>query len=457
MSLGQALERIADLGRFGAAGGVEALEHLVVLELRGPLDPVAVVIDAQVAGDLGVAANDPFELFQQRLAHFACSGHEPSPPGFLILGKTAATGTSPLTGADRGERVDEEKTMTHLLIRARFPTADRERADRDEGRHIGYFQLPVQRDPASTVDVPFLSSSEHPSERLAKLRVGLGFEVLDPNRIRRPLSPFNPNRFPGDVPEDVFKLATTRYGMMQRIIADSPGASPSLATEYRDRFIVEVRSLLEYDRDFFDSPNFALRNMSQWNRPARIVLALNNTPNRFALKRLVQILDELGARLVTDEYAAEFLAVSPKAGWPKHRRVYPIGAEPLSTLRRDVAAHYLRLGEAYGDAFLEAISRLLGLGTYQSRDQDILEAGPFRGYQDLVVFDNSGTRHGASEQYQSAHDEFLFLRSGGRDGRGLFDRSRVSLDDMSDANRKLVYLGPDIIAAVHPGHAGYDQ
>lgn len=376
---------------------------------------------------------------------------------FFTKSGSGATGTSPLTGADRGERVDEEKTMTHLLIRARFPTADRERADRDEGRHIGYFQLPVQRDPASTVDVPFLSSSEHPSERLAKLRVGLGFEILDPNRIRRPLSPFNPNRFPGDVPEDVFQFASTRYGMMQRIIADSPGASPSLATEYRDRFIVEVRSLLEYDRDFFDSPNFALRNMSQWNRPARIVLALNNTPNRFALKRLVEMLDELGARLVTDAYVSEFLAVSPKTSWTEHRRVYPIGTEQLQTLRRDVAAHYLRLGEAYGDAFLEAISRMLGLGTYQSRDMDILEAGPFRGYQDLVVFDNSGTRHGASEQYKSAHDEFMFLRSGGRDGKGLFEKSRVSLDHMDKANRKLVYLGPDIIPAVHPGHAGYDN
>lgn len=376
---------------------------------------------------------------------------------FFTKSGSGATGTSPLTGADRGERVDEEKTMTHLLIRARFPTADRERKDRDEGRHLGYFQLPVQRDPSSTVDVPFLSSSEHPSERLAKLRVGLGFEILDSSRIRRPLSPFNPNRFPGDVPEDVFRLASTRYGMMQRIIADSPGASPSMATEYRDRFIVEVRSLLEYDRDFFDSPNFALRNMSQWNRPQRIVLALNNCPSRFALKRLVEMLDELGDRLVTDAYAMDYLAVSPKTRWPEARRVYPIGEEDLRRLRRDVAAHYLRLGEAFGDAFLEAISRMLGLGTYQSREKDVLESGPFRGYQDLVVFDNSGTRNGAIEQYKAAHEEFLFLRSGGREGRGLFEKSYVSLDDLDDANRKLIYLGPDIITAMHPVHAGYDE
>lgn len=376
---------------------------------------------------------------------------------FFTKSGSGATGTSPLTGADRGERLDEEKTMTHLLIRARFPTSDRERKDRDEGRHLGYFQLPVQRDPASTVDVPFLSSSEHPSERLAKLRVGLEFEILDPNRVRRPLSPFNPNRFPGDVPPEIFELAATRYGMVQRIIADSPGASPTLATEYRERFIVEVRSLLEFDRDFFDSPNFALRNMSQWNRPDRIVLALNNSPNRFALQRLVQILDELGTKLVPDRYVVDFLAVSPKTRWPEPRRVYPMGEEDLRTLRRDVAAHYLRLVEAFGDAFLEAISRMMGLGTYQSRDEDVLKAGPFRGYQDLVVFDNSGTRNGAAERYREAHDRFLFLRSGGRDGKGLFAKSFISVDDMEPANRKLVYLGPDIIADTHPKHAGYDK
>lgn len=376
---------------------------------------------------------------------------------FFTKSGSGATGTSPLTGADRGERLDEEKTMTHLLIRARFPTSDREKKDRDEGRHLGYFQLPVRRDPASTVDVPFLSSSEHPSERLAKLRFGLEFEILDPKRVRRPLSAFNPNRFPGDVPPEIFKLASTRYGMIQRIIADSPGASATLATDYRERFIVEVRSLLEFDGDFFDAPNFALRNMSQWNEPERIVTALNNSPDRFALHRLIEILDELGAKLVPDAYVADFLAVAPKTRWPEARRIYPIGKEDLRSLRRDVAAHYLRLIEAYGDAFLEAISRMLGLGTYQSREEDLLAEGPFRGYQDLVVFDNSGAQNGAVEQYKLAHDAFLFLRAGGREGKGLFDKSFVSLDDMDDAQRKLVYLGPDIIAVTHPKRAGYDD
>ena len=51
----------------------------------------------------------------------------------------------------------------------------------------------------------------------------------------------------------------------------------------------------------------------------------------------------------------------------------------------------------------------------------------------------------------------MFLRSGGRDGKGLFEKSHVSLDHMDKAHRKLVYLGPDIISAVHPGHAGYDN
>ena len=372
---------------------------------------------------------------------------------FFTKSGSGALGTSPLTGVDRGERVDEEKTMTHLLIRARFPTLDRERRDRDEGRHLGYFNLPIAREPTSTVDVPFLSSSEHPSDRLAKLRIGLSFDVLDPDKVRKPFSTWNPNRFPGNVPPDVHKMAMTRYLMMRRIIADSPANLPQLASEYRHRFMVEVRSLLEYDDDFFDAPNFALRNMAQWNDPARIIVALNNTPNRFALARLSQLLDEVGRMLVPDTYVQQNLAVAPKTVW-KHRRVYPLSPEQLSLLRRDVAAHYLRLNEAYGDAFLEAISRMLGTGSYTSNDKDEQERAPFRGFQDLVVFDNAGGVDTVSPIYKGAREEFLFLRGGGYEGKGMFEQSRLAISDMADKHRPYVFLGSDILKTLD-GNADY--
>jgi hypothetical protein len=159
----------------------------------------------------------------------------------------------------------------------------------------------------------------------------------------------------------------------------------------------------------------------------------------------VKILEELGQQLVTERYADDFLAVSPKTGWMESRRVFPLNDEQLRILRLDAASHYLRLNEAYGDAFLEAISQLLGLGTYVSNDISILESGPFRGYQDLVVFDNSGARLGLSTRYEEAHEDFQYIRAGGEEAKGLFGKPHVSLDDMSDEHRELVYLGPDIL------------
>jgi len=372
---------------------------------------------------------------------------------FFTKSGSGALGSSPLTGVDRGERIDKEKTMTHLLIRARFPTLDRERRDRDEGRQLGYFNLPIAREPASTVDVPFLSSSEHPLERLAKLRIGLDFDVLDPDKVRKPFAGWNPNRFPGNVPPEVHEMAMTRYLMMRRIISDSPANQPPLASEYRQRFIVEVRSLLEYDDEFFDAPNFALRNMAQWNEPERVIVALNNSPNRFALTRLARLLDEVGRMLVPDTYVDNNLAVAPKAGWD-HRRVYPLNPDQLALLRRDVAAHYLRLSEIYGDAFLEAISRMLGTGSYTSLDEDEQEKAPFRGYQDLVVFDNSGEVNQQNPLHDNAREEFLFLRNGGYEGKGLFEKSRLAISDMEDENRPFVFLGSDILKTLN-GRADY--
>jgi len=356
----------------------------------------------------------------------------------------ATTGSSPLTGANKGEQTDESKSMTHLVIRARFPTIGRERADREEGRYTGYFELPVKRQPASQVDLPFLSSSEHPAERLAKLRVGLMFPVLDPERIRKPFSGFNPQRFPGDVPPEAWETATTRMLMVRKIIGDSPGATAMLAAEFGKRFILEVRSLLEFDEDFFNAPGIALRNMTHWNNPDRIVRALHNSPHRFPLERLVSILDELGTNLVPDEYAADYLALSPPAGWGD-RRIFPLTREELTTLRRDVAAHYLRHQEAYGDAFLEAASRILRLGSYQTTDAGELMAGPFRGYRDLVVFDQSGSMLASPELYILAHKNFILLKSGGYRGK-LFEPSLLSLEHLPADQRRVIYRGTDILA-----------
>jgi len=365
---------------------------------------------------------------------------------FFTATGSGATGTSPLAGVDRGERIDKEKTMAHLIIRARFPTIERERADRFEGRHQGYFELPFDRTPNSTVDVPFLSSSEHPCIRLAKLRVGLMFPILSPENIRKPLSLVNPNRFPGDTPPDVFEAAASRYLMVRKIISDSPNASDRLSSDYKDRFIVEVRSLLEFDEDFFDEPNFALRNMKQWNDADRIILALNNSPDRFAFKRLLALLDDLGNELVTDEYIRDNTAYSPEAGWD-HRKIYPLSDDQVRSLRRDVAAHYLRFIEAYGDAFLEAISNILGVGTYRTKDINVISTSLFQSYLDFVVFDASASRIANSEMYPDAHANFLLLKRGGYKAPRWFEPSLLSLEHLPEDQRALVFRGPDIISA----------
>ncbi|MCK6482875.1 MAG: hypothetical protein HUU22_05200 [Phycisphaerae bacterium] len=365
---------------------------------------------------------------------------------FFTKSGSGLTGTSPLTGIDRGERTNSDRSMTHLIIRARFPTTERERADRDEGRHLGYFELPFSRRPSFDVDVPFLSSSEHPLERLARLRIGLMFEVLDASRIARPMSRLNPNRFPGDVPSDSWATATARMIACRKIIADSRADEPELDADFVGKFVAEVRSLLEYDDDFFNSPNVALRNMTHWNDPDRIALALNNSPGRFALERLVKLLDELGERLVPQEYAERFLATSPPAGWHP-RRIYPLSSEELTALRRDVAVHFLRYREAYGDAFLEAVLNVLRLGTYRTRSMEELCRGVLRGYRDLVIFDNSGSRDSDRALYRRAHDNFLFLKRGGYRGR-LFEKSMLQLSDLPDDERALIYRGTEVLRTV---------
>lgn len=352
--------------------------------------------------------------------------------------------TSPLTGLNKGDSSDESKNMAHLLVRARFPTAEREKNEVEEGRQLGYFKLPLEREPLSTTSLPFLSSSDHPLERLASFRVGAMFDALQASKIRRSFNFFQPNMLQGTVTEGAWKRATGRLLLNLKIIGDSPTRSTTMAPRCREQFVVQVRSLLEYDPDFFDEPNVALRTMFEWNNADRIVTALNNSPGRFALQRLVTILDELGAQLVPDEYANEYLAVADYRLMEGHR-IRPLDENELRLVRRDVANHFMRQSQAYGDAFLEAVSSILGLGTYRGEKESDLERGPFRGYRDLVVFDRSGwASESVPEVRDRAHDKFMTLKSGGYKG-ALFQPSLLTVEDMDRESRNFVLRSEDVL------------
>ena len=141
------------------------------------------------------------------------------------------------------------------------------------------------------------------------------FPSLDETRIRKTKSIFNPQRIVGDLPKHVWETCMTRMLMNQRIATNSPTANQAIASVYRQRFITEVRSLLEYDEDLYEAPNIALRNMASWNDAHRIVLALRNSAEQFALQRLVKMIDELGEILVPQIFIDTYLATAPPGSW----------------------------------------------------------------------------------------------------------------------------------------------
>ena len=353
-----------------------------------------------------------------------------------------ATGSSPLTGIRKGEQTNEEKTMTHLVVRVRFPTIEREKMDRDEGRYLGYYVLPLGRKPHSTVDLPFLSSSDHPLDRLARLQSGLMFETLQRERVKRPLELINPNSLMGTISLSMWETATTRLLLNRRIIANSPNVQAISSARYRDRFNIEVRSLLEYDDVFFDRPSIALRNMAHWNDPERILDALNNSPGQFAMRRLVAMIEELGALLIPDDFAEIHLGISPPA--MLGHQVRSLTHEELETLRRDVANHYLRFNEVYGDAFLEAVSHIFSLGTYRAQNAAQLRDGPFRGYHEIVLLDGAAASVSQPDRYQRTVDLLALLKEGGYRGR-LFEPSMQTLGDLPSDIRSLIFRGRDIL------------
>lgn len=362
---------------------------------------------------------------------------------FLTKSLESARGTSPLTGSRKGESNSEEKVMTHLLIRARFPTIEREKRDRDEGRFLGYFELPIGREPLSNVEVPFLSSSEHPLERLATFRVGALFNALREDKVRYRFDLLNPNILEGKVRPEVYESAMTRLMLNHKIIGDTPSNDATLGPRFSKRFITEVRSLLEYDPVFFDAPNAALRNMSQWNDPDRIVVALNNSAGKFALQRLIKIIDELGETLVPTDYAENYIAKSPFRFLAGHE-VLPLTDDELRNVRRDAAIHFLRFREVYGDAFMEAISNIVGTGTYRSDSIKVYLDMPLHSYRDLVVFTRGGKAIAHDREYEEAHKNFLLLKSGGIKG-GLFEPSYQTLEHMNEVDRSFVVRGKEIL------------
>lgn len=362
---------------------------------------------------------------------------------FVLKSLENTDSSSPLTGLNKGESSDESKTMAHLLVRARFPTIDREKRDVDEGRQLGYFELPLGREPLSTTSLPFMSSSEHPLERLASFRVGAMFDSLQASKIRRSWSLFEPNVLDGTITKRAWRLATTRMWLNFKIIGDSAANKAAMAPCYRERFIVRVRSLLEYDQDFFDQPNVAMRTMYEWNDAERITLALNNSPGRFALNQLVSMLDEVGTLLLSDEYVNQNLARADYRLLEGHR-LRELTEEEVRLVRRDVANHFLRRSEAYGDAFMEAVSGVLALGTYASTSESELGKGPLRGYRDLVVFDRSGRAENAgAEDIERAHARFLTIRSGGYKG-AMFEPSLQVIEDLSSEERSFVVRGGEL-------------
>ena len=116
----------------------------------------------------------------------------------------------------------------------------------------------------------------------------------------------------------------------------------------------------------------------------------------------------------------------------------------MRVLRRDVANHFMRMSEAYGDAFLEAVSLIVGSGTYRSDDDDVLQAGLLRGYHDLVIFDRSGETEVKSAAFNHAHEQFMTLKGGGIPGK-LFESSLEDIEDLEPADRAFVIRGTEIV------------
>ena len=126
-------------------------------------------------------------------------------------------------------------------------------------------------------------------------------------------------------------------------------------------------------------------------------------------------------------------------------RLRELSEGEVRCVRRDVANHLLRQSEAYGDAFLEAVSAILGLGMYRSTKAADLEKGPLHGFQDLVVFDRSGRAQQAdAELRDKAHEQFITLRNGGYKGK-LFKPSLLVIEHLSAEERKFVVRGGDMI------------
>jgi hypothetical protein len=110
-----------------------------------------------------------------------------------------------------------------------------------------------------------------------------------------------------------------------------------------------------------------------------------------------------------------------------------------------VAAHYLRFQEVYGDAFLEAISSMLHLGTYDTFSHKELLEGPFRGYHNLVLLDGTGLRLNEPESYADALRNFRMLKLSDLD-RENAEISFDTIEDLPEEQERFVIRGTECLS-----------
>jgi len=102
-----------------------------------------------------------------------------------------------------------------------------------------------------------------------------------------------------------------------------------------------------------------------------------------------------------------------------------------------ISTHFLRFQEAYGNAFLEAVSRMLNLGTYRPASKEDMLRYFLRGYHDLVVLSLDSHSLVEPEVFEAAKEGFELLKNGGEKG-GLFEPSLLTIEDLEPEYRRLV-------------------
>jgi hypothetical protein len=64
-----------------------------------------------------------------------------------------------------------------------------------------------------------------------------------------------------------------------------------------------------------------------------------------------------------------------------------------------------------------------------------------------VVFNRGAETSAAPELEQSAHDDFMLLKSGGHKGK-MFEKSTLGIEDLDSASRQFIIRGDDALRYV---------